>query len=108
VFTFWQDLSQLKLLYPQDWPTILNNSGVLALFGLTRWMLREWGEVLGDAGMLGRLGRDEALVCLADGYHVVRRLDYLRDPMFAGLFDPNPRFRLHPVAAASAPDPAER
>jgi type IV secretion system protein VirD4 len=108
VFTFWQDLSQLKLLYPQDWPTILNNSGVLALFGLTRWMLREWGEVLGDAGMLSRLGRDEALVCLADSYHVVRRLDYLRDPMFAGLFDPNPRFRLHPVAAASGPEQGER
>src|SRR5687767_7137009 len=26
VFTFWQDLSQLELLYPRDWPTILNNS----------------------------------------------------------------------------------
>ena len=67
VFTFWQDLSQLKLLYPQDWPTILNNSGVLALFGLTPLMLPEWNAALGDTGLLTRMAGDEAVLCTAEG-----------------------------------------
>ena len=95
MFTFWQDLSQLRLLFPQDWETILNNSGVLSLFGLTPLMARSWGEVLGiEASELRRITGDEALLSTAEGFRIIRRPDYLRDPLFAGLFDANPRFAL--------------
>ncbi len=47
IWTFWQDLSQIKLLYPQDWPTIVNNAAVLQAFGFANFaMAKEWGEVL--------------------------------------------------------------
>jgi type IV secretion system protein VirD4 len=35
VWSMWQDLSQLKALYPADWETILNNSAVIQAFGMT-------------------------------------------------------------------------
>jgi len=54
VWTFWQDLSQLKTLYANDWQTMLNNSGVLQVFGLNNHLMaKEWAEVMGvDAGEL--------------------------------------------------------
>ena len=49
IWTFWQDLSQIKLLYPQDWPAIVNNAAVLQAFGFANFaMAKEWGEVLGQ------------------------------------------------------------
>jgi len=33
VWSFWQDISQLKANYPLDWPTIINNCRVLQVFG---------------------------------------------------------------------------
>ena len=48
VWSLWQDLSQLRLLYPLDWETILNNSGVIQAFGLSNgWMARTCAEILG-------------------------------------------------------------
>ena len=105
MFTFWQDLSQLRLLYPHDWETILNNSGVLALFGLTPLMCRSWSEVLGvDPVELRNLGADEAFFVHQRGLSGSAPPDYLRDSLFAGLFDPNPRFALHPLAAPNHKD----
>jgi hypothetical protein len=50
------------------------------------------GVVLWD---LIRTGTGEAVLVGQDrGIRAVRRLNYLRDPLFAGLFDPNPRFGL--------------
>jgi type IV secretion system protein VirD4 len=109
MFTFWQDLSQLKLLYPQDWETILNNSGALALFGLTPLMMQKWAEVLGvEPAELRRLSADEAFLSTSAGYRTVRRLDYLRDPLFTGLHDPNPRFSLQPPVRAVGAEAGER
>lgn len=33
VWSFWQDISQLKMNYPMDWQTILNNCRVIQVFG---------------------------------------------------------------------------
>ena len=35
VWSLWQDLSQMKTLYPTDWETILNNSSVVQVFGMS-------------------------------------------------------------------------
>src|SRR5690606_3287827 len=32
-WSFWQDVSQLQLLYPRDWQTMVNNCSVLQCFG---------------------------------------------------------------------------
>ena len=91
------DLSQLRQLYPNDWQTIVNNSGVLQVFGITNHhMAREWGELLGQRPEdLAKLAREDAVV-LRQGQEAVvcRRPDYLQDEMFAGLFDANQRFAL--------------
>jgi len=95
IWTFWQDLSQLKQLYPQDWPSIINNAAVLQAFGFANFgMAGQWGEMLGmDGHDLLRLGEHEAALFIrGEGSSTITRLNYLRDPEFVGLFDPNPRY----------------
>jgi type IV secretion system protein VirD4 len=97
VWTVWQDLSQLRQLYPNDWQTIVGNSHVLQVFGITNHnTAKEWGELLGQSPEeLVQLARDElAVLRHGHGSLVCRRPDYLKDEVFAGLFDANPRFAL--------------
>lgn len=95
-WTFWQDLGQLRNLYPNDWTTMVSNSAALQAFGLPRHGTARtaWLEVLGeDALDLPRMPYGEMAVSFADtglGRH--RRANYLTDPAFAGLFDANRRF----------------
>jgi type IV secretion system protein VirD4 len=95
-WTFWQDLSQLRILYPQDWQTMLNNCAVLQAFGANN--LRAATDVADMFGALdGRgflmLEADEMLLQIAgDEAVVAARPNYLRDPPFEGLFDKNPFF----------------
>lgn len=95
-WTFWQDLGQLRQLYPDDWTTMVSNSAALQAFGLPRHGTSRtaWLEVLGeDALDLPRMPYGEMAVSFADtgiGRH--RRANYLTDPLFTGLFDSNKRF----------------
>jgi type IV secretion system protein VirD4 len=94
-WTFWQDLSQLRRLYPRDWPTLVGNAAVLQVFGVPPHAAGTgWSTLLGrQAPELARLGRDEMLLVTPDdSCRRQRRGNYLRDEMFAGLFDPNERF----------------
>jgi type IV secretion system protein VirD4 len=95
VWTIWQDLSQLRMLYPKDWQTMINNSAVIQAFGINNnLMANEWSELLGmEPAELLRLRPEQAAVCMhGQGTRICRRPDYLTDPMFQGLYDPNPRF----------------
>lgn len=48
VWTFWQDLAQLRALYPTEWESILNNAAVIQAFGLTNGLVaRTVAELLG-------------------------------------------------------------
>jgi type IV secretion system protein VirD4 len=99
-WTFWQDLSQLRQVYPKDWQTIVNNSGMLQVFGITNHsMAKEWSELLGlSAQDLQQLPREDAVVQRqGQGSVVCRRPDYLKDKAFAGQFDANQRFALQEV-----------
>lgn len=95
VHTFWQDLSQLRMLYEKDWQTMVNNSAVLQVFGVANFqMAREWAEVVGrDPHELLGMGPDDAMVHLpGEGSRRCRRANYLEDGVFKGMFDPNERF----------------
>jgi hypothetical protein len=75
----------------------LNNSGVLQVFGITNHnMAKEWSELMGlrphDLDLLAR--EDAAVLRQGQGSLVCRRPDYLKDEVFAGLFDANQRFAL--------------
>lgn len=96
-WTFWQDLSQLRQVYPNDWQTIVNNSGMLQVFGITNHLMaKEWSELLGlSLQDLKELAREDAVVLRqGQGSVTCRRSDYLKDEVFAGMFDANQRFAL--------------
>ncbi|WP_298845293.1 type IV secretory system conjugative DNA transfer family protein [uncultured Roseobacter sp.] len=95
-WSFWQDVSQLKTLYPLDWQTMVNNSRVFQAFGANNLGAAE--DMAGLVGFIsGRqfleMEQGEMLLQIAGDEAVVARLpNYLTDPVFAGQFDPNPFF----------------
>jgi type IV secretion system protein VirD4 len=109
VWAFFQDLSQLRRLYPDDWQTIVNNASVFQTFGLTNHvMATETADIVGDvdAFALRALSRDRQVLAAARRRAQVCRLpDYLRDPEFAGRFDANPMFAQHDAPGPIPPRP---
>ncbi len=97
VWTFWQDLSQLRRLYPNDWETILNNCRIQQFFGATTGMAADAVSKVSGYGTrqsVLALEPDELILNVSgDEPVVVRRPNYLIDPPFANLFSPNPFYR---------------
>ncbi len=96
VWSMWQDLSQLKHLYPADWESILNNSGVIQAFGIANgWAARPIAEIMDlSPSELLEMGADnQALLLPGERARICRKVNYLTDPQFKGMFDPNPRYR---------------
>ncbi len=95
VVAFYQDLSQLMEIFPRDWETIINNAGVLTAFGLSNFrMANRWSEYFGiaPADLLRIDPRNMAIWTPEEGAQILRRINYLTDPEYQGLFNPNPRF----------------
>jgi type IV secretion system protein VirD4 len=96
LWTFWQDLSQMMKLYPNNWESLVNNAAVLQAFGVPGHASRNsWRIILGDhdAQLASELHTEEMLVAIA-GKPTARhtRANYLTDKAFAGRFDANQRF----------------
>lgn len=93
-WSFWQDLSQLKRLYPADWETMYNNCRAHQYFGITTPYLAEQIARLTlheDMFEILDLDRDEMLLSVAGERAIIaQRPNYLTDTPFAGQFDPNP------------------
>lgn len=94
VWTFFQDLSQLRQAYPETWEAILNNSSVHQYFGAaTPMAANRLQDYLADTcpRSIATLKPNEAT--LYRPRHpgaVVRMPNYLTDAMFQGLYDSNP------------------
>jgi type IV secretion system protein VirD4 len=93
-WSFWQDVSQIKHLYPVDWPTMINNCRVVQCFGANNMSAAgTMSELVGfgtAAGVLD-LKDSEMLLQIAGDEGVYARLpNYRTDPAFAGMFDENP------------------
>jgi type IV secretory pathway TraG/TraD family ATPase VirD4 len=70
---------------------------MLQVFGITNHhMAKEWSELLGlSLQDLKELTREDAVVLRqGQGSVMCRRPDYLKDGVFAGMFDANQRFAL--------------
>lgn len=107
VWTFWQELSQLQTCYPTSWKTILNNCGVIQTFGIhNRDLAEQWsGYFDSPPDVLRGLKRHEQVLLIPNRGEVrSRRLNYLTDRQFVGLFDDNPLYLQCPTAA-SQPQP---
>lgn len=96
-WSFWQDVSQLKRLYPDDWQTMINNCSVIQAFGPKNLVAaREMCGLTGFWNELEALSMDyhEMLLSNAgDETVIARRPNYLSDPVFQGLYEANPFHR---------------
>jgi type IV secretion system protein VirD4 len=91
----WQDFSQISSCYPKDWRTILNNCGAVLGFGFgMHSAAKDASEFFGVPPQdLLNLGPNQAMLAeRGESARKVRRMNYLTDPMFAGMADPNPFF----------------
>ena len=93
-WSFWQDVSQLQMLYPRDWKTMVNNCRVLQCFGaLNQVAATDMAQLTGfrDGDAVLDLGpRDMILQVGGDQAVIAQVPSYLADPAFAGQFDANP------------------
>ncbi|CDL00997.1 Putative protein virD4 [Magnetospirillum gryphiswaldense MSR-1 v2] len=103
-WSFWQDLSQLKLLYPMDWRSILNNCRVMQFFGPNSMMFADdIAHVVGNftPGEVMALESDEMILAVSgDDPVIAQKPNYLTDPAFRGRYGDNPFF--------TAPNPPSR
>lgn len=79
-WTFWQDLSQLKRLYLDDWPSLVNNCLALQVFGAHTGMAKhELVEVLGGFSYreLEELPLEEQVLLLCGQPSISKKLSYL-------------------------------
>jgi len=94
VWTFWQDISQLKNLYPYDWETILNNCRVQQYFGATTGIAAQTVSSVsgyGTAQDVMDLENDELILNIAGDEPVIAvKPNYLWDPPFKGIYISNP------------------
>lgn len=92
VHSFWQDLSQLMTCYPTEWRTIINNCGVKQVFGQTDAFMAAGLDELFQVSIksLISMRKNDQLLLRHRETVQATKLDYLKDRMFAGMFDPNP------------------
>lgn len=100
VLTVWQDLDQIRSAFPDGYRTVLNNIGVLQVFGLTNYRAaEEWSELLGVSPreLMNLEPNEQILFIRGEGAQRCRRCDYLTDSLFRGLYDPNPFYAGRPL-----------
>lgn len=97
VHTFWQDLSQIKRYYGEGYMSIINNAAVWQIFGIQHYTIaKELAEITGMSAheLRGLKAHEQVLIINGKEYKKAQKLDYLLDPAFEGIFDPNPFFNL--------------
>ncbi len=94
LWTFWQDLSQLRSIYPGDWETLVNNTSALTFMPGTGLAGRELAQIAGvSAAALTGLEMNQQLVCETGAKpRIVEMARYWADARFQGCPDPIPRF----------------
>lgn len=93
-WSFWQDMSQLTSIYPNDWETMYNNCKAVQYFGMNNLhVARSIKNITGFSNEYDLLGldADELLLSLAGDEPVIaQRPNYLTNLPFSGMFDGNP------------------
>ena len=95
VWTFWQDMEQVRSNYPSRHETLINNAAVLQAFGISNSMMaRQLTEVLdcSSADLLTMKNEESRVFMKGQGSRTCRLPDYLHDAAFKGLWDNNPFF----------------
>ncbi len=94
VWTFFQDLAQIKRMMPTEWQTVLTNAAAMQVFGVPNYLMAsDMAKVLGDFSEddLRRMDRAHVALQVAGAKGITAlRPDYLLDPAYAGHFDAHP------------------
>lgn len=93
IWSFWQELSQLKTLYPLAWPTIINNCKVIQAFGCATPLMAAGLNELFDVPKKAIIDLEEREMLLSvygDEVVVAMKPAYFSDPAFEGRFGDNP------------------
>ncbi len=97
VWSFWQDLSQLKLRYTKDWQTILNNAASIQTFGVNNWgMAKDITAIIGGISphnLLNLNENEQVLMTNSGKVQKCLKLDYLKDKVYEGLYADNPFYK---------------
>ncbi|MCO8146701.1 type IV secretory system conjugative DNA transfer family protein [Rhodovulum tesquicola] len=91
-WTFWQSVSQMTSIYGDRAAEILDNAGTLSMFGAANAASAgQLADLTGYQGRILGMPMGEQILC-RQGAEPVRasKLNYLADPEYRGLFDPNP------------------
>ncbi len=93
-WSFWQDMSQIKNLYPYDWETLVNNCAVIQTFGPTNFKVAQaMADITGfpDVNRLYHMKKSEQIISIArERARLLQRPNYLADKEYEGNFRPNP------------------
>jgi type IV secretion system protein VirD4 len=94
-WSFWQDMGQIKQLYPVGWTTMINNCAVLQVFGAKNYMVAsEFASMVGvETDAIREIQGNEQVLIINGGNPIrANRYDYLNNLQFQGLFDANPLY----------------
>lgn len=91
-WTFWQSLGQLADIYGARSSEIIDNAGTLMMFGAANAAAAgSLAAMTGYQGKILGMPRDEQVLCQQGCEPVrARKLNYLKDRAYQGLFDENP------------------
>ncbi|MCA0044654.1 type IV secretory system conjugative DNA transfer family protein [Celeribacter litoreus] len=91
-WTFWQSIGQIEGIYGKRARDILDNAGTVSMFGAANAAAaRSLAEITGYEGQILGMARNEQVLCQRGNLPVrAHKLNYLKDPRYRGLFDPNP------------------
>lgn len=92
VWTFWQSVGQMERLYGPASREFIDNAGTLSVFGVANGTSATAAAALtGWQGDLLGIKRSRQIIAQAGkAPRLAGRVNYLRDPRFRGMFDPNP------------------
>ncbi len=93
MWTFWQDMSQIKRHYGDGYVTMVSNCEILEFFSMrNHYAEKEISELIGiDIEDVKSIANSEIIIVGSERNPVrAYKLDYLQDAEFAGRFDPNP------------------
>jgi type IV secretion system protein VirD4 len=95
-WVFLQDASQLRTLYPDSWPAIVNNCSVVQMFGpKNQRMAQEFASLIGGvrSRTIMQMPTTHQMLLVNGRPMFCQRPNYLKDAMFHGRYDANPMYR---------------
>lgn len=108
VWTFWQDISQLKQVYPRDWQSLLNNSPTQQFFGGTTPSSKAELRDYLSASLrrpLETLKPDELVLVRHGDVEHLKRANYLTDRALSARASANPFYANRRTAVSPLPAP---